>query len=421
MYLADLSPVKLFEMYLPCLLLDTPRYVLSKYFLFVWEQVMELKQVVWPGYSEAWFEQIPKVSILVPGLNEEEGMVHTIDSLLENKYPNKEIIVIDDGSTDRTYENCLPYAKKGLIRLFKKNIPGGKTSAANLGLSVAGGEIIVIVDSDTSFDNNSIANIVRPFANPKIGAVSGNIRVRNWRECFLARYQAAEYLHCIFLGRRLHSVLGTLNLASGAFGAFRRDALVAVGGWDVGPGEDGDLTTKVRKRGYDVVFAPDAVCLTDVPTTLKSFIKQRLRWSRGVIRYRMRKHFDMANPFSANFRLSNLLVVADSFLFRIFLPFAFLFYLIFMLMFRAHLIPLVMGITWIVYAILNLMQIPLVLYYSDRKSEDARILLSTLVMSPFNILHRVVRLFSMLQEIFFRKSYTDPYVPQRVREQTIQW
>ncbi|MBN2713680.1 MAG: glycosyltransferase [Planctomycetes bacterium] len=420
-YLTDLTPAKLLEMYMPCILLDTPRYVISKYLLFIWERILEIKNAIIPPPDPTDHMYAPFVSIIIPGLNEEEGMIHTIRSLLENKYHKKELIVVDDGSNDRTFEVCLPYAERGKIRLFRKNVPGGKTSAANLGLSVAKGEIIIIVDSDTSFDSDSITRIIRPFHDRTVGAVAGNIRVRNWRASLLARYQAAEYLHCIFLGRRLHSALGTLNIASGAFGAFRTSAVKAVGGWDVGPGEDGDLTTKIRKRGYRVVFIPEAVCLTDVPTTVRGFIKQRLRWSRGVIRYRLRKHLDMANPFSSNFRISNLAVIMDSLFFRVFLPFSFLVYFTYMLAYRAPLIPLVMGLTWIIYGVLNLLQIPLVLYYSDRKWEDAKILLATFIMSPYNILHRVVRLISMTQEIFWRMSFHDPYVPKRVREQTIKW
>lgn len=420
-YLTHLQAPQIFMACLPCLLLDFPRFVLSKFLLFFWEVLRDLLSGLWPLHTPPTFEVWPRLTVIVPGLNEERGMLQTIRSLMENRYPDLEIIVVDDGSTDRTFDLCRPLALSGAIRLFRKSIPGGKSSAANLGLQMASGEVVVIVDSDTSFHSDALFRIVAPFADPRVGAVSGNVRVGNWRQNLLTRFQGVEYLHCIFMGRRLHSALHTLNIASGAFGAFRRSALLQIGGWDVGPGEDGDLTTKIRKAGYQILFAPEAVCLTKAPETLRAFVKQRLRWNRGVVRYRLRKHLNLANPFSHGFRLSNFFVVLDALLFRVFLPIAAVGYLFYMLFFHTGMLPLVALLAWSLYAVLNLLQVPLILHYSTNTREDAILLLTTFVLSPYHILDRTIRTIAIFQEFFLRSSYRDPYVPARVGAATIHW
>src|SRR5699024_5447526 len=130
------------------------------------------------------------------------------------------------------------------------------------------------------------------------------------------------------VGRRVASWLGILYIVSGAFGAFRREALDAVGGWNTGPGEDADLTIKSRLGGGQVAFAPDAMCMTDVPDTWYAYFRQQMRWNRSAVRFRLRVYRWLIYPLRRPFNWTNLLGVLDIIVFQIFFTCIFPFYLI---------------------------------------------------------------------------------------------
>ena len=372
-----------------------------------------------PQYNAA---TLPYVTILCPGKDEESTMPGTIESLLKQDYPFFDILAIDDGSSDNTWLAINKYKNHPRVKLYRRQIAGGKSSAANMGLSLSlRCDIIVIVDSDSEYAPNAISEIIKPFANPEVGGVSANLRVRNWDKNFITRFQAVDYLHSITLGRRFTSWVGTLSVCSGAFGAFRKSAVERVGGWDVGPGEDGDLTIKLRKIGYKIKFAPEAVCYTDVPDTWTGFWKQRRRWNRGLIRYKMRKHIDMAFPWSDSYSFTNMLLNADVLFFRIILCYSFFLYFIFAIIFLPKFVPLIFFLTFAAYFTSNLIIMGIQLYYSDRPWHDLEVLTFSFIMYPYRFLQRVIRLCSITEEIFLRKSYKDPYIPKRVGKTTIQW
>ena len=135
--------------------------------------------------------------------------------------------------------------------------------------------------------------------------------VRNYRENLCTTLQAIEYSDTISVGRITSSALGIYRVVSGAFGAFTREALDRVGGWDIGPGLDGDITVKLRKLGYRIVFEPEAICQTSVPNSFKKLIKQRLRWDKSIIRFRVRKHRDVFYP-NELFSFSNFISSAEN-------------------------------------------------------------------------------------------------------------
>ena len=116
--------------------------------------------------------------------------------------------------------------------------------------------------------------------------------VRNYKESLVTTLQAIEYYDTISIGRIISSHLGIYRVISGAFGAFKKEVMDEIKGWDIGPGLDGDITVKVRKAGYKIKFASEAVCLTNVPNTFRKLIKQRMRWDKSLVRFRMRKHKD---------------------------------------------------------------------------------------------------------------------------------
>lgn len=233
----------------------------------------------------------PSVSVVVVGHNEAGALERCLRSLREQTLPPAEVVVISDGSSDAMAACASRLVRQGLVRhALASDLRGGKSAGLNLALRSCGGQIIVNVDCDCSYDRFALENIVAPFADAAVGAVCGEIAPRNGAASIIARVQEIEYLVSLSVGRRLAAGLDQVSCVSGAFGAFRRTALEQVGGCDVGGGEDLDLTLRLRAAGWRVAFAPDATCYTDVPVSLWALIKQRLRWERDAIRLRCRKH-----------------------------------------------------------------------------------------------------------------------------------
>jgi poly-beta-1,6 N-acetyl-D-glucosamine synthase len=221
----------------------------------------------------------PKVSIIVPAYNEEKVLARTVDTLVEADYPNKEIIIVDDGSTDETYEIAQSYQKYDVKAVKRPN--GGKFAALNTGLVYATGEIIITVDADSLLARSAVYEIVKGFENPEVAGVAGNLKVYN-RSKFITKLQAMEYIIQIHVVRRAFENFGSITVASGAFSAFRRSAIDESGRYD--PDyllEDFDLTIKLLKSHRLLQGNIDAVCYTEAPETLRDVYKQRLSWYRG--------------------------------------------------------------------------------------------------------------------------------------------
>lgn len=408
-----LHPDKLYILVMPFLLVDTPRYALSKV-------IVMFIDVVRGDPKPPAYDYCPSVAVLLSGHNEAETIGATIESIA-GTYPRLDIVVIDDGSTDGMSDRVLPYVRSGFCRLLRKPLRGGKSSSINYGISQSDSEVVVIVDTDGAFEPNAIWELVQPFKNPVVGGVGGNLRVRNRRKNLCTMSQAYEYLHTIFMGRMVTSRMNFMSVCSGAISAFRREAVERSGGWDVGPGEDGDITLKIRKIGYRVTFAPYATTQTDVPDTWITLMKQRRRWERGLIRYKCRKHSDMIDPFSANFNKSNALLILNAWIFKIGLLFAFWVYVGWILFNWDEYTPYILMLTYLVYQFFQIMQVIVLMYYSDRPLEDLGICLAIPFIPIYKFAIRLVYVVAMIEEIFMRRSYEDPYVPRRVRESTIHW
>jgi cellulose synthase/poly-beta-1,6-N-acetylglucosamine synthase-like glycosyltransferase len=179
----------------------------------------------------------------------------------------------------------------------------------NVALPYTRAEIVITVDCDSSLDDAALWECVQYLKDPEVGAVSATVFSRNPYVNHSTWMQAYECLHAIFTGRMVAERFGMLDITSGAFACLRREAVERTLGWDVGPGEDLDLTMRIRHLGYKVRCAPYADCLTDVPTIWKQLWRQRLRWEEAsVVRTHCRKHIDIANPSKASFRWANFFV-----------------------------------------------------------------------------------------------------------------
>ena len=227
-------------------------------------------------------DPFPRVSVIVPVFNEEAGIGATLASLLDTDYPGTvEVIVVDDGSTDRTAAIVESVALPSVKLIRKAN--GGKPSALNSGITVAQADILVLVDGDTVFQRDTIRHVVAPFADARVGAVSGNTKVAN-RGGILGRWQHIEYVIGFNLDRRMFDVLQCMPTVPGAVGAFRRSTLAQVGGV---PGdtlaEDTDLTMAICRTGMRVVYEEKALAWTETPASLRQLWRQRYRWCYGTM------------------------------------------------------------------------------------------------------------------------------------------
>lgn len=222
------------------------------------------------------------VSVVVAAYDEEAVIESTIESLLAMDYPAYEIIVVDDGSNDRTAELLRPYAAAGRIRLIEKRVNEGKAMALNDAIPVTRGEIVTIVDADIRPAPDTLRHLVSHFAHGRVAAVAGNPQVIN-TESLLAKVQATEFASIVSVLRRAQRVWGRILTVSGAVCAFRRSAMVDVGLFDPDMAtEDIALTWKLQRRFYDVRYEPRAVVAMQVPETLRGLWRQRKRWAIGL-------------------------------------------------------------------------------------------------------------------------------------------
>jgi cellulose synthase/poly-beta-1,6-N-acetylglucosamine synthase-like glycosyltransferase/peptidoglycan/xylan/chitin deacetylase (PgdA/CDA1 family) len=226
-------------------------------------------------------DHLPSVAIVVPAFNEEVGIERAVRSLAASDYPDFEVVVVDDGSTDRTAAIVAALELEGVRLVRQDNC--GKAAALNTGVELSESEIVVMVDGDTLFEPGTLARLVRPFADAGVAAVSGNTKVGN-RRGLLGRWQHIEYVIGFNLDRRMYDVLQCTPTVPGAVGAFRRDVLAQVGGV---PGdtlaEDTDLTLAIGRTGERVVYAEDARAWTEAPSSLTALWRQRYRWSFGTM------------------------------------------------------------------------------------------------------------------------------------------
>ncbi len=251
----------------------------------------------------------PSVSVVIAAYNEEKVIVRTVNALLKSHYADLEIVVVDDGSADQTSEVVQEsFASESRVRLIRKG-NGGKASALYVGIQAARGEIIVSLDADTLFAPDTVERLTRHFVDPRVGAVSGNVRVGNthdWKTAWanaknpkigtlrrfsiavqamvLTRWQSLEYITSQNFDRRGYDLLNCITVVPGAVGALRRTAVIEVGGYTSDTlAEDTDLTWKLRRKGWRIVNDNTALAYTEAPETLENLSKQRFRWAFGTL------------------------------------------------------------------------------------------------------------------------------------------
>jgi cellulose synthase/poly-beta-1,6-N-acetylglucosamine synthase-like glycosyltransferase len=330
------------------------------------ETKLHVNHLPFAGHDDIFRNPLtPPVSIVVPAFNEEAGIVESVRALLALRYPQHEIVVVEDGSVDRTFEvlrdafdlvevpKVIPQdvPTVGAVRsvhaprrgdplvVIRKENSGRKSDATNVGINACSYPLVCFIDADALLDEEALLRVAKPFVDDplRVVATGGCIRAVNGSTVYrgrvvdarmprrwLERIQVIEYIRAFLMGRTGWSRLQGLLIISGAFGLFRRDLVVQVDGFDLhSVGEDTELVTRMHRvlraarRPYRVVFVAEPVCWTEVPGTLSSLHKQRRRWSRGLTETLRKHRVMMLNP---RYGRIGLFVMPYYFLFELITP-----------------------------------------------------------------------------------------------------
>ncbi len=262
-------------------------------------------------------DQLSPVSIIVPAYNEEVTAIKTIQSLLQTDYPVFEIIFVDDGSKDKTYELVnAAYGHHPLVKVLTKP-NGGKASALNFGIGHAQYDFTVCIDADTQLKTDAIYHLMTYFTDDEIGAVAGTVKVGNETN-MITLWQSIEYITSQNMDRRAFDLLNSITVVPGAIGAFRKSAISKAGGFTYDTlAEDCDLTMRILKQGYIIKNCAEAIAYTEAPETLSALLKQRFRWSFGVIQSFWKNRSALFNP---KYKFFGMVGMPNILIFQIILP-----------------------------------------------------------------------------------------------------
>lgn len=329
----------------------------------------------------------PFVSIIIPAYNEAKVLKQSLNSLLELNYKNYEIIIVNDGSTDNTKEIAESYVgfhkgRNGNIKITLINkFNGGKSTALNAGIAFSNADFVLCMDGDSQLSEDSLKRAIRHFKDPNIGAVAGNVKVLNRRR-FLTDLQALEYIEGLNMARSAQSFIKAVNIIPGPVGLFRKAAIQDASYYSSDTfAEDADLTLKILAKGWKIYYEPRAISYTEAPATFQQLLKQRYRWTRGIIQS-IRKHKNLLFNPTINFR--NTLILWSMFYEALIWPpmniAAHLFFIIAALVFGFSYLII---FWWIGLAILDFIS---ALYCIAAEKEEARLLPYTIIYRMFFIL-----------------------------------
>jgi len=304
----------LFALFIVGIFLSVGRMVLMAILAGI-NKKKEEKQVfipIWPA------NKMPLVSIIVPAYNEEINAVRTVNSLLMQDYPNMQVVFVDDGSKDSTYATVSEVFKNiPNVKVYTKP-NGGKASALNVGIAQADSEFVVCIDADTQLKTDAVTQLMQKFTSDDVAAVAGNVKVGNEIN-MITKWQSIEYITSQNFDRRAFALLDCITVVPGAIGAFRKSAVIEAGGLTTDTlAEDCDLTMRLHRIGYKVRNCNDALSYTEAPETMKQFMKQRFRWSFGVIQCFWKHRDAVFNPKYKNF---GMVAMPNILIFQMILPF----------------------------------------------------------------------------------------------------
>lgn len=263
--------------------------LILRHFVLIWFSYLHQRELAHDEPPEHY----PFISIIVPAYNEGEVIQASLSSLLELRYPYYEIIAVDDGSDDGTYEKMREFEGNHYgvrVQVFRKE-NSGKADTLNYGIRRSKAPIVVCMDSDSRLTPDALRYAIRHFTDPNVGAVAGNVKVIN-RHNIWTKLQALEYIEGLNIVRKAQAFFRSVNVIPGPMGIFRRQAIEGTGGYDSDTfAEDFDMTVKILADGWKINYEPKAIAFTEAPEELLDIIKQRYRWSRGILQaIRKQKH-----------------------------------------------------------------------------------------------------------------------------------
>lgn len=367
-----------------------------RYFSLLWFAYLEHAERNVLGTREDG--DLPPISVIVPAYNEGPVIEEALASLASLDYPQYEVVVVDDGSSDDTLERATAWeGRHGAVdfRVFTKQ-NGGKASALNTGISVARYPFVFCMDADSRLEPQTLRRAVRPMEDESVGAVAGNVKVEN-RGKLITMLQALEYIEGLNMPRRAQGFIAAVNIVPGPVGLFRREALEEVGGYDTDTfAEDADLTLKLVGAGWKVVYEDNAIAWTEAPERWLDLVQQRYRWTRGILQSLKKRKGLLFRPFpDFPLWLSSVEMGFEAVLWPILNVYAHLFFAIVALLFGAGELLLYW---WILLTLLDLVAA----FVTVSMEEES------LSLVPFALIYRfffilfmdVVKTFAALEELF---------------------
>lgn len=300
----------LYALFLVFLFLGAVRILVLGYFAFKQRRKEKLN-------AKTYLKDQPQVSIIVPAFNEEVNAVSSLENLLLCDYPFFDIVFVDDGSTDKTFEIVkAAFENNPKLKIFTKP-NGGKASALNYGIEKTNADYVVCIDADTKLLPDAVRELMKNFADENVGAVAGSVKVGNLVN-MLTRWQSIEYTTSQNFDRKGFAYPNAITVIPGAIGAFKKEAIVKAGGFTTDTlAEDCDITIRILRAGYVVANEPNAKAFTEAPETLKQFFKQRFRWTFGVMQT-FWKHKDAL--FINKYKALGWIALPDILLFKYIIP-----------------------------------------------------------------------------------------------------
>ena len=330
----------------------------------------------------------PRVSCVITCYSEGADVRRTLETLCEQTYPGEiELIPVVDGAAVnqdtlqavRGFEVREEWRQTRRVRPIAKWQRGGRVSSLNAGLSMCTGSIVMALDGDTSFDNTMVSAMVRHFEDPNVPAVAGSLRVRNTWTSLVTVIQAIEYLVSIQLAKTGLSEWNLVNNISGAFGAFRKETIEQIGGWDTHSAEDLDITLRTksyfgRYRGLRIPFEPKAIGHTDAPTTVTGLLRQRMRWDGDLLFLYGRKHSGSISPRLMGWPNFLMTVISGLFI-QVVLPFIIIGYTALMLFTLPWqtVLALAVLVEVVYFLVLALQYLLMLIMVSERPGQDLQL------------------------------------------------
>ena len=367
--------------------------LILRHFMLIWFSYLHQRELA----TDEPLDGYPFISIIVPAYNEGEVIQASLSSLLELRYPYYEIIAVDDGSTDGTFERMREFEGNHYgvrVQVFRKE-NSGKADTLNYGIRRSRAPIVVCMDADSRLTPDALRYAIRHFRDPNVGAIAGNVKVIN-RHNIWTKLQALEYIEGLNIVRKAQAFFRAVNVIPGPMGIFRRKAIEGTGGYDSDTyAEDFDMTVKILADGWKINYEPKAVAFTESPEELLDIIKQRYRWSRGILQaLRKQKHLLGSSSGTITTPLSLWYMIFEGLIWPAMNIFASLFFVYIALMFG---MTKLLVLWWLLLTVLDVL---IAVHAILMEKEDMKLALYSVFYRFFYILIiDVTKVFATLEEL----------------------